>query len=66
MAEKPKTRRWDIQEHLKTEEERRLFLEACFKEGGDDPAFIACALDDVARARRADEEKRFLRNAGRM
>jgi probable addiction module antidote protein len=51
MSEKIKTRRWDIQEHLKTEEDMRLYLEACFEEAGDDPAFIAAALGDVARAR---------------
>jgi probable addiction module antidote protein len=51
MREKLKTRRWDVQEHLKTEAESQGFLEACFEEAGDDPAFIAQALGDVARAR---------------
>jgi probable addiction module antidote protein len=51
MRGKLKTRRWDIQEHLKTEDDIRLYLEACFEEAGDDPAFIAKALGDVARAR---------------
>ncbi|MDR3158598.1 MAG: putative addiction module antidote protein [Zoogloeaceae bacterium] len=51
MNGKIKTRRWDIQEHLKTEDDMRLYLEACFEEAGDDPAFIAAALGDVARAR---------------
>jgi probable addiction module antidote protein len=51
MSGKIKTRRWDIQDHLKTEEDMRGFLEACFEEAGDDPAFIAAALGDIARAR---------------
>ncbi|MDR0672887.1 MAG: putative addiction module antidote protein [Zoogloeaceae bacterium] len=51
MTEKIKTRRWDVQEHLKTEEDIQGYLQACFEEAGDDPAFIAAALGDVARAR---------------
>jgi probable addiction module antidote protein len=51
MAQKLKTRRWDSAEHLKTEEDMRMFIEACFEEAGDDPAFIAKALGTVARAR---------------
>ncbi|MDR1275424.1 MAG: putative addiction module antidote protein [Candidatus Accumulibacter sp.] len=51
MDGKIKTRRWDIQEHLKTEEDMRRFLEACFEEAGDDPAFLAKAFGEIARAR---------------
>jgi probable addiction module antidote protein len=51
MNEKIKTRRWNIQEHLKTEDDMRRFIEACFEEAGDDPVFIAKALGEVARAR---------------
>jgi probable addiction module antidote protein len=51
MNGKIKTRRWDIQEHLKTEEDMRGFMAACFAEAGDDPAFIAAALGEIARAR---------------
>ena len=43
--------RYDTAEHLRTEEEIGLYLEACMEEGGDDPAFIAHALGVVARAR---------------
>jgi len=46
-----KTSRWDPVKYLKTEEDMRLFIEACFEEAGDDPAFIAKALGEVARAR---------------
>ena len=42
---------WDSAEHLKTEEDIRLYLGACLEEAGDDPAFIVHALGVVARAR---------------
>ena len=45
------TTHWDSAEHLKTEEDIRLYLEACLEEAGDDPAFIVHALGVVARAR---------------
>ncbi|MBO9357101.1 putative addiction module antidote protein [Bordetella petrii] len=48
---KLKTRRWDTVEHLKTEEDMALYLEACVEEAPDDAAFIAAALGDIARAR---------------
>lgn len=43
--------KWDVLDHLKTEEDITLYLEACFEEAGDDPAFIAKALGDIAKAR---------------
>ncbi len=46
-----KTRRWDSAQHLETEEDIRLYLDACMEEAGDDPAFIVHALGVVARAR---------------
>ena len=39
-----KTTRWDSAEHLKTDEDIQLYLEACIEEAGDDPAFIIHAL----------------------
>ena len=44
------TTRWDSAEYLKTDEDIQLYLEACFEEAGDDPAFIVHALGVVARA----------------
>ncbi len=41
------TTRFDIQDHLKTADDRLLYLEAAFDDG--DPALIAHALGDVAR-----------------
>lgn len=46
-----KFRKWDSAEYLKTEEDMAAYLDACFAEGGDDPAFIARALGTIARAR---------------
>jgi probable addiction module antidote protein len=42
---------YDSADYLETEEDIRLYLEACQEEGGDDPAFIAHALGVIARAR---------------
>jgi probable addiction module antidote protein len=46
-----KLRKWDSAEHLKTEEDMALYLEACIQEAGDDAAFIAKALGTIARAK---------------
>ncbi len=46
-----KTTRWDSAEHLRTEEDIQLYLEACLEDAGDDPAFIVHALGVVARAK---------------
>ncbi len=45
------TTRYDVAEHLRTQEEMAAYLEACFEEAGDDAAFIAKALGDIARAK---------------
>lgn len=50
---RPKLSKFDPVDHLKTEEDMALYLEACLQEGGDDPAFIAAAHRDIARARHA-------------
>ncbi len=46
-----KTKVWDSAEHLKTDEDVQLYLEACIEEGGDDPAFLVHALGVIARAK---------------
>jgi probable addiction module antidote protein len=46
-----KLRKWDSAEHLKTDEDMALYLEACLQEAGDDAAFIAKALGTIARAK---------------
>ena len=48
---KIKLRKWDSAEHLKTDEDMVLYLEACLEEAGDDAAFIAKALGNIARAK---------------
>lgn len=41
--------RWDAADHLQTDEDIALYLDACAEEG--DPQLILAALGDVARAR---------------
>ncbi len=43
------TRPWDAADHLESDDEVVAYLEAAFEDG--DPALIAAALGDVARAR---------------
>ncbi len=45
------TSTYDVAEHLRTPEEMAAYLEACLEEAGDDAAFIAKALGDIARAK---------------
>jgi len=44
---------WDATDHLRTEDDVRLFLEASGEEAGDDPQFMALAqaIVDLARKR---------------
>lgn len=49
MASTLKTRPWDPAEHLEAEEDIAAYLEAAFEEG--DPALVAAALGDIARAK---------------
>ncbi|MBB6158534.1 putative addiction module antidote protein [Pseudomonas sp. JAI115] len=44
-----KLTKWDVVDHLKTEEDMALYLEACLEE--NDPALLAASLGDIARAR---------------
>ncbi len=44
-----KLRKWDVVEHLKTDEDMVLYFEACLEEG--DAALITAALGDIARAK---------------
>lgn len=46
---KTKTRPWDVVDHLDTDADIANYLEAAFEDG--DPALIAAALGDVARAK---------------
>src|ERR1700722_3309297 len=43
--------RWDPADHLKSEEDMAGYLQACLEEAPDDPALVAAALGDIARAR---------------
>ena len=46
-----KLRKWDSAEHLKTDEDMAAYLEASLQEAGDDAAFIAKALGNIAKAK---------------
>jgi probable addiction module antidote protein len=48
---KPGFKKYDVADYLKTDEDMAFYLEACFEEAGDDAAFIAAALGDIARAK---------------
>jgi len=46
---KTRTKSWDAAEHLKSDEEMAAYLEAALEDG--DPALVAAALGDIARAK---------------
>jgi probable addiction module antidote protein len=46
---KTQTVPWDPAEHLETEEDMAIYLEAALEE--NDPALVAAALGDIARAK---------------
>lgn len=46
-----KLRKWDAVEQLETEADMALYLEAAMDDAGDDAAFIAKVLGDIARAK---------------
>jgi probable addiction module antidote protein len=43
--------RWDVADHLKTEEDMQLYLDACLEEDDGDGRLVNAALGDIARAR---------------
>jgi probable addiction module antidote protein len=43
--------RWDVADHLRTEEDMQHYLNACFEEDEGDGALVRTALGDIARAR---------------
>jgi probable addiction module antidote protein len=43
--------RYDTADYLRTDADMAAYLEACLEEAPDDPALIAAALGDIARAR---------------
>ena len=51
MVGKTKTSPYDSAKYLKTEEDMAAYFAVCLEEAGDDAAFIAHALGDIARAR---------------
>ncbi|WP_446622081.1 addiction module antidote protein [Variovorax sp. LARHSF232] len=55
-AKKYGIRKFDASDHLRDDEEARLYLLACVEEAGDDASFIAKALGDIAKSRAAMAE----------
>lgn len=51
VRKKEKFSRYDVADYLKSEEDMAAYLDACMEEAGDDAAYIAAALGDIARAR---------------
>src|SRR3989338_4663972 len=49
--EKLKLTKWDVVDHLKTDEDIALYAEACFEEDPGDGSLIRAALSDISRAR---------------
>jgi probable addiction module antidote protein len=47
----PKLSRWDVVDHLKTDEDMALYLDACVEEDEGDGRLIRAALGDIARVR---------------
>lgn len=45
------TTKWDVQDSLQTPEDCALYILAALEEAGDDPAYMAAVLGDVARSR---------------
>ena len=50
-ARKETFTRWDAVDHLKSETDVAAYLEAAMAEAGDDAAYIAAVLGDIAKAR---------------
>ena len=42
--------RYDTADYLKSDEDMLAYLDACMEVAGDDPAFMAVALGNIARA----------------
>jgi len=42
--------KWDVTEHLHTQKDVRLYLEACAEEDPGDGSLICAALNDITRA----------------
>ncbi len=47
--------RWDVADHLLTEEDARLYLQAAFEDDLGDGRLVVAALGDVVRARKVSK-----------
>lgn len=46
---------WDCAKYLQSDEAVAVYLQTCLEDAGDDPAFLAKAIGNVARARGMSE-----------
>ena len=51
MKKTTRIAKYDVTEYLRTPKDMSAYLEAAIEEAGDDPAFIAKVLGDIARAK---------------
>jgi probable addiction module antidote protein len=51
VRKKEKFSRYDVVDYLRSEEDIAAYLDACMEDAGDEAAYIAAALGDIARAR---------------
>lgn len=52
-----KTTRWNSAEHLQTDEDVALYLQACKEEGSDDPDFMIHVLGVLEKAKHSGSEQ---------
>jgi probable addiction module antidote protein len=50
MATRETFSRWDAADYLRSKADMAAYLEACLEESPEDPALLAAALGDIARA----------------
>ena len=51
MTEKTTIKRWNIADRLKTDEDLQRYISALLEDIEEDPAFVALALADIAKAK---------------
>lgn len=52
---KQKLKKWDVVDHLESDEDMALYLDACLEEDPGDGSLIRAALGDIARAKGMSE-----------
>ena len=55
MNEKTTIKRWNIADRLKTDEDLQRYISSLLEDVEEDPAFVALALADIAKAKGMDK-----------